>query len=182
MRRYGMPEVINGNLVGQYELQRQDVPDEPSYTAVIYDVWEGEIDPEDPAAAVDRRVAYFTQENAPAVGFDLVDAIKNGEDRYGSYKGLRGSFMDHELLSVQEADREAENFREQSESVNQDPSTIEDTYYGRNVKSDAEAYERFWQNVEKLSINPEDEEANDAIRAFREQRHEAVYRKGKSGY
>jgi hypothetical protein len=90
--------------------------------------------------------------------------------------------MDHELLSVQEADREAENFREQSESVNQDPSTIEDTYYGRNVKSDAEAYERFWQNVEKLSINPEDEEANDAIRAFREQRHEAVYRKGKSGY
>jgi hypothetical protein len=181
-RSKGNVDLIGATLVGQYDLQRQDDPTEAGYTIILYDWWEGDVDPDDPAATVERRVAYFLQETAPALGFDIVEAVRNGNEDYWSYKGLKGAILDHSLLMVHEADREAENFREQSESVNQDPNAIEDGYYNRNLKSDAEAYEKFWKDVETLLTDPENQEANDSIRAFREQRHEAVYRKGKSGY
>jgi hypothetical protein len=180
-RLYDDDEAVGARLIGLYDLQRQDEPDEAGYTIVIYDKWEGDVDPDDPSASVERRVAYF-QDNAPEVGFDIVAAVQSGYGNYWRYNGLPNAIMDHELESVQKADREAQQFRQQSESVNRSPKDIGDDYYSRNELSEAEAYEKFWAAVEALRDDPEDEGANNAIKAFREERHDAVYRKGKSGY
>jgi len=152
-----------------FEILDHNIILELDYVSYILDVWAGE--KTDPATTITRYIgvwkgADLEKEDGEAFDPDF------GESGYVSRYGINSREVKPKPLhwdvleEVQKADREAEQHRSESESLERPLDDSHYDYSGRRAAS-KEQHEAFWAAIERVSENDDDEEAWETINKYR---------------
>lgn len=160
------PAISEGSDISYETIDVNIVPD--AYVTWIVDLWKGKKN--DPATEVKRYIGVWRAEQLETEEGEALDPVFKNDRYYG---------LDHAksitpqpmvwvpMETVKAADRDAEKFREQSESA------MDTSYMGYgSVATRKQKYIAFMDAIDVLATDPENKDAWTAVDAFRQ--HQAL--------
>lgn len=145
------------------ELSRQEQGD---YVVIVYLYAEGL--PNDPASTVSHRIAVYKPEQAPSTAeeFSRLTEKASKAARGWYFDGAPGAILDDQVLIVREADRDAQQMREQEEQLFDRQRAA--SWSNKEQKDlPPTRYEQFWEAVARAQANPQDDDAWSTIDSWR---------------
>jgi len=128
------------------------------YLIVIYEVWSGMVEKDDPATDLERWASVYNGDTPKDVELKMMDS------RYG-FEGLEGAEQNIYLETVREADSSVQEHMNDQERLLKSGQTW--NYQTNSYEDRGSAYEKFLGAIERAADNDEDEEAWAIINEWR---------------